>query len=108
MPWTELLALFEPHYSRGTAGRTPVGLSIMLRVYSLQQRFAQSDPAAEDALHESAVLRRIVGIDLVRAPAPDKVSDPRAGHLSERVLYAIEDDLFLAHPIYDKALLRLS
>jgi IS5 family transposase len=44
----------------------------MLRVYFLQQWFALSDPAAEDALYESAVLRRFAGVDLGRAPAPTK------------------------------------
>jgi hypothetical protein len=39
------------------------------RVYFLQQWFALSDPAVEDALYESPVLRRFVGIDLGRAPA---------------------------------------
>ena len=32
--------------------------------------------------------------------------DPRAGYMSERVIYAVEDALFLADAIYDKALLR--
>lgn len=32
--------------------------------------------------------------------------DPRAGHMSERVIYAIEDAIFLANAIYEKALLR--
>ncbi len=32
--------------------------------------------------------------------------DPRAGHKSERVIYAIEDAVFLANEIYDLALLR--
>ena len=34
--------------------------------------------------------------------------DPRAGHLSERVIYAVEDGVFLANQIYDKALLRFA
>lgn len=38
----------------------------------------------------------IVGLRLAR--------DPRAGCLTERVIYAIEDGLFLANQIYDKAL----
>ena len=49
MPWAELLALVAPHYSKGETGRKPVGLSILLRVYFLQQWFSLSDPAAEDA-----------------------------------------------------------
>jgi hypothetical protein len=64
MPWDELFALLEPHYSKGEVGRKPVGLGIMLRVYFLQLWFALSDPAAEDALYESPVLRRFAGIDL--------------------------------------------
>jgi IS5 family transposase len=50
MPRSELLALVAPYYSKGETGRKPVGLAIMQRIYFLQQRFALSDPAAEDAL----------------------------------------------------------
>ena len=32
--------------------------------------------------------------------------DTRAGHKSERVIYAVEDAVFLANEIYDAALLR--
>src|SRR5258708_12679273 len=71
VPWAELQALVEPHYPKGENGRPPVGLSIMLRVYFLQQWFNLSDPGAEDALYESPVLRRFVGIHLGRAPVPD-------------------------------------
>src|SRR5271156_5020276 len=74
MPWAELLAQVLPHYSRGEMGRKPVGLEIMLRVYFLQQWFALSDPAVEDALYESPVLRRFAGVDLGRAPAPDETT----------------------------------
>jgi IS5 family transposase len=51
-----------------------VGLEIVPRVYFLQQWFAPSEPAVEDALYESAVLRRFAGIDLGRAPAPDETT----------------------------------
>ena len=44
VPWAELQALVEPHYPKGENGRPPVGLSIMLRVYFLQQWFNLSDP----------------------------------------------------------------
>src|ERR1700741_1761130 len=55
--------LIEPNYAKAGNGRHPVGLSIMLRVYFLQQWFNLSDPGAEDALYESAVLRRFAGVD---------------------------------------------
>jgi IS5 family transposase len=83
MPWAELLALVAPYYSKGETGRKPVGLEIMLRVYFLQQWFNLSDPGAEDALYESAVLRRFAGIDLGRAPAPDETTILNFRHLLE-------------------------
>lgn len=57
IPWSELEALIEPHYPKAGNGRQPVGLSIMLRVYFLQQWFDLSDPGEEDALYESPALR---------------------------------------------------
>jgi IS5 family transposase len=83
MPWSELFALVAPHYSKGEVGCKPVGLEIMLRVYFLQQWFALSDPAAEDALYESTVMRRFVGVDLGRAPAPDETTILNFRHLLE-------------------------
>ena len=49
-----------------------MGLSIMLRTYFVQQWFNLSDPGAEEAMYESAALRRFVGVDLGMAPAPDE------------------------------------
>lgn len=37
VPWKELEAPIEPHYAKAGNGRQPVGLSIMLCVYLLQQ-----------------------------------------------------------------------
>src|SRR5438445_4198712 len=84
VPWAELEALVEPHYPKGENGRPPVGLSIMLRVYFLQQWFNLSDPGAEDALYESPVLRHFVGIDLGRAPAPDESTILQFRHMLEK------------------------
>ena len=70
MPWAELLGLVAPHYSKGETGRKPVGLEVMLRVYYLQQWFALSGPAVEDALYESPVLRRFAGVDLYEGALP--------------------------------------
>jgi transposase, IS5 family len=84
VPWTELGALVEPHYPKGENGRPPVGLSIMLRVYFLQQWFNLSDPGAEEALYESPALRRFAGVDLGRAPAPDESTILQFRHLLEK------------------------
>ena len=83
VPWGELEAIVAPHYAKAGNGRQPVGLSIMLRVYFLQQWFNLSDPGVEDALYESLVLRRFAGVDLGRAAAPDETTVLRFRHLLE-------------------------
>ena len=84
VPWAELQALIEPHYAKAGNGRRPVGLSIMLRIYFLQQWFNLSDPGVEEALYESSVLRRFTGVDLGRAAAPDETTICRFRHLLEK------------------------
>src|SRR5260370_738030 len=84
VPWAELQTLIEPHYPKGENGRPPVGLSLMLRVYFVQQWFNLSDPGAEDALYESPVLRRFVGIDLGRGPVPGGSTNLQFRHLLEK------------------------
>ena len=83
VPWRELEALIEPHYPKAGSGRQPVGLSIMLRVYFLQQWFNLSDPAVEEALYDSVAMRGFVGIDLGREPVPDETTVCRFRHLLE-------------------------
>src|SRR5208282_6213712 len=46
--------------------------------------FNLSDPGAEDALYESAVLRRFTGVDRIRAAAPDETTILNFRHLLER------------------------
>jgi IS5 family transposase len=84
VPWAELEALVEPHYPKAGNGRRPVGLSIMLRTYFMQQWFNLSDPGVEEALYESATLRRFAGVDLGVAPAPDETTVLRFRHLLEK------------------------
>lgn len=63
VPWKALLALIEPHYpTPGRPGRQPYPLPTMLRVHLLQQWYALSDPAMEEALYEIPTLRRFAGL----------------------------------------------
>jgi len=78
------LALVEPHYPKAGNGRQPVGLSIMLRTYFLQQWFSLSDSGTEEAFYESAVLRRFAGVDLGVTAAPDETTILRFRHLLEQ------------------------
>jgi IS5 family transposase len=84
VPWSALEALIAPCYPKAGNGRQPVGLTIMLRIYFLQHWFNLSDPGAEDALYESAVLRRFAGVDLGRATAPDETTILNFRHLLEQ------------------------
>jgi len=83
VPWSELLALVESVYPRAGNGRQPVGLSIMLRTYFLQQWFGFSDPGMEEAFYDSPVLQRFAGVDLGVAAAPDETTILRFRHLLE-------------------------
>ncbi len=83
VPWRELCALVEPHYPQPGNGRPPVGVERMLRIYFLQQWFNLSDPAVEEALYDSAVMRQFVGIDLGREPVPDETTVCKFRHLLE-------------------------
>ena len=84
VPWGELSALIEPHYPRPGNGRPPVGVERMLRIYFLQQWFNLSDPAVEEALYDSAVMRQFVGIDLGQEPVPDETTVCKFRHLLEK------------------------
>ena len=83
VPWAELCALVEPVYAKVGNGRPPVGAEGMLRIYFLQQWFNLSDPGVEEALYDSAGMRRFVGIDLGREPVPDETTVCKFRHLLE-------------------------
>jgi IS5 family transposase len=55
----------------------------MLRIYFLQQWFNLSDPAVEEALYDSVVMRQFVGIDLGQEPVPDETTVCKFRHLLE-------------------------
>jgi len=40
VPWSELIALIEPHYPKAKTGRPPMGIATMLRVHFMQQCLA--------------------------------------------------------------------
>src|SRR5438034_2521945 len=84
VPWRELCALVAPHYPKPGNGRPPVGVERMLRIYFLQQWFNLSDPAVEEALYDSGVMRQFVGIDLGCEPVPDETTVCKFRHLLEQ------------------------
>ena len=93
VPWRDLCDVIEPFYPKPKgAGRPPVGLERMLRIHFLQHWFNLSDPAVEEALYDSRAMRRFVGIDLGREPAPDETTVCKFRHLLEA--HNLGDQLF--------------
>lgn len=74
VPWALLLETLTPYYypnaGRG-AGRPPIGLERMLRMYFLQQWYGLADEALEDAVYDRGAFRGFLGIDLGREGVPD-------------------------------------
>jgi transposase, IS5 family len=80
--WKALLGLIEPHYPVAGRGRRPYPLESMLRVHLMQNWFALSDPAMEEALYEIASLRGFAGLSLAE-PIPDETTILNFRHLLE-------------------------
>src|SRR4029077_17192693 len=83
IPWNRLMARIEARYPKAGAGRQPLGLEKMLRIYFLQQWFNLSDPAAEDAIYDSESMRRFAGVSLGEDVVPDETTILRFRHLLE-------------------------
>ncbi|MES9051237.1 IS5 family transposase, partial [Cutibacterium acnes] len=85
VPWQALLGLIEPHYPKmGRPGRQPYPLATMLRIHFLQQWYALSDPAMEEALYDTPLLASFVGLDLGVDVVPDESTILRFRHLLEQ------------------------
>ena len=94
IPWRELCSVIKPFYPKSKgAGRPAIGLERMLRIHFLQHWFNLSDPAVEEALYDSRAMRRFVGIDLGREPAPDETTVCKFRHLLEA--HNLGDQLFV-------------
>lgn len=92
VPWARLEALIAPHYVRPRKGRPRMPLSVMLRIYFLQQWYGLSDPGAEEALYDMHSMRDFAGLDLGRDAIPDATTILNFRHLLEK--HALTEALF--------------
>jgi hypothetical protein len=67
VPWARLSALIEPVYPKGTGGRPPYALETMLRIHFMQQWFALSVPATQEALYDMQSMRQFADLSLTRS-----------------------------------------
>lgn len=84
IPWQALAKGLAPYYPNPQgAGRRPIGLERMLRIYFMQHWYTLSDPAMEEALYDSRAMRAFAGIDLGNEAAPDESTILQFRHLME-------------------------
>ena len=83
MPWERLAALIDPYHNKPRKGRPEMPLSVMLRIYFLQQWYSLSDPAAEEALDDMHSMRNCVGFYLAHDVIPDETTILSFRHLLE-------------------------
>ena len=84
IPWKDLIQVIENYYPKAGNGRQPMPLERMLRIYFMQQWYALSDPAMEDALYDIESMRRFAGIDIATDVVPDETTILHFRHLLER------------------------
>ncbi|WP_284430223.1 IS5 family transposase [Acidovorax sp. SUPP950] len=84
VPWAELVALVSPYLPEGKRGRPPFPCETMLRIHFMQQWFALSDPAMEEALHDMPVFREFAGLEGWDERLPDESTIFRFRHVLEK------------------------
>lgn len=85
IPWKELTKVIAQHYPKPkSAGRRPIGVERMLRIYCTQHWFNLSDPGAEEAIYDSRAMQDFAGIDLGRDGALDESTICKFRHLMEK------------------------
>ena len=83
MPWSALVGQIEPHYPKAGPGRYPYRLETMLRIHLMQQWYALSDPAMEEALYEIISMRQFAGLQLSQS-IPDETTILNFRHLLQQ------------------------
>lgn len=84
VPWSQFEQLIAPHYPVAGRGRRPYPLRVMLKIHFMQQWFGLSDPAMEEALWETPLLRKFAGIRLDFEGVPDETTILKFRHLLEK------------------------
>jgi IS5 family transposase len=71
VPWSELVALIEPHAPSGKMGHPHFAVTTMLRIHFMQQWCGRPDPGMEETLHAVPLYCEYAGLDPSMARMPD-------------------------------------
>lgn len=83
MPWEKFFNEIAPYYVERETGRKKMELSMMLKVYFLQQWYSLSDREAEEMIYDRNSFQKFLGIDLLSQKAPDETTILNFRHLLE-------------------------
>ena len=83
VPWAELVGLIQPHAPAGQTGRPPFSVEALLRIHFMQQWFTLSDPAMEEALHDTPLYCEFARLDPGMSRLPDESTILRFRRLLE-------------------------
>jgi IS5 family transposase len=81
VPWSALVAEIAPFMPEGKRGPPPFPVESLLRIHFMQQWFALSDPAMEDALHDMPLFRDLAGLGGWDDRLPDEGTILRFRHV---------------------------
>lgn len=83
MPWEKFFNEIAPYYVERETGRKRMELSMMLKIYFLQQWYSLSDREAEEMIYDRNSFQKFLGIDLLSQKAPDETTILNFRHLLE-------------------------
>jgi IS5 family transposase len=90
VPWKVLVEIIEPYWPKSKTGRPPFAIETMLRIHYMQQWFGLSDPAMEEALHDTPLYLEFAGLSSGSSRIPDETTILRFRHLLEKHDLAVD------------------
>ncbi len=83
IPWEKFFNEIALYYVEKETGRKKTELSMMLKIYFLQQWYSLSDREAEEMVYDRNSFQKFLGIDLLSQKAPDETTILNFRHLLE-------------------------
>lgn len=92
IPWADFCETIGPYYIEKATGRKKMEITMMLKIYFLQQWYNLSDPAAEEEIYDRNTFQKFLGIDLLSQKVPDETTILHFRHLLEK--YQLQERFF--------------
>lgn len=92
IPWGKLVGKILPYYEKKETGRKKKEVTMMLKIYFLQQWYNLSDPSAEEAIYDRNSFQKFLGIDLLSESVPDETTILNFRHLLET--HRLQEEFF--------------